>query len=342
MTAAPWALARADPPPRDLAIVAPSPTDLSVSESTRALIFNGVADNTRRAYTRHWDSFTEWCSAEGRRPLPATGQTLAEYIGTLCVRGLAPASIEQAFAAIRTAHRTAGFEGHPDAKAARLALKGYRRNRAENGQRNQRQAPPVTIDALRAMVGACDLATPIGVRDRLLLVLGLALMGRRSELVALMLDDVTETTEGLEVTIRTSKTDKDSRGETIAIPRGSHPLTDPVKVWRDWLAELARAGVTSGRLLRSVSRHGRIGESLGAGAVNDVVRQLAIAAGVLNAERYTAHSLRAGGATVAYAAGVPVSVIAAHGRWNIKSPVLLGYIRAVDRWKDNAMRNVGL
>jgi integrase len=91
-----------------------------------------------------------------------------------------------------------------------------------------------------------------------------------------------------------------------------------------------------------VNRHGHIGESLGADAVNDVVRQLAAGAGVLNAERYTAHSLRAGGATVAYAAGVPISVIAAHGRWNIKSPVLLGYIRAVDRWKDNAMRNVGL
>ncbi|MEV4111590.1 hypothetical protein [Nonomuraea sp. NPDC049695] len=33
------------------------------------------------------------------------------------------------------------------------------------------------------MVAACDLATPLGRRDRLPLVLGLALMGRRSELV---------------------------------------------------------------------------------------------------------------------------------------------------------------
>ncbi|WP_157523181.1 hypothetical protein [Herbidospora cretacea] len=76
--------------------------------------------------------------------------------------------------------------------------------------------------------------------------------------------------------------------------------------------------------------------------MNTIVGDLAVRAGVPNAGTVTAHSLRAGGATVAYAAGVPVSVIAAHGRWAPNSPVVLGYIRAVDRWRDNAMRNVGL
>lgn len=89
-------------------------------------------------------------------------------------------------------------------------------------------SPLATLDALRAMVAACDVATAAGLRDRLLLVLGLALMGRRSELAALQLDDVTETPEGLEVRVRMSKTDQDAVGETIAIPRGTHPLTDPV------------------------------------------------------------------------------------------------------------------
>ncbi|GAA1773492.1 hypothetical protein [Nonomuraea bangladeshensis] len=52
------------------------------------------------------------------------------------------------------------------------------------------------------------------------------------------------------------------------------------------------------------------------------------------AHAVTAHSLRAG--------GVPVAVIAKHGRWAPASPVVLRYIRAVDRWRDNAMPNVGL
>lgn len=171
---------------------------------------------------------------------------------------------------------------------------------------------------------------------------GLALMGRRSELAALTLDDVREAGDGLEVTIRTSKTDKESRGEVVAIPRGSHPLTDPVEVWRSWVDFLAARSVMSGRLLRSVDRHSNVGESISEDGINKVVRELAVTAGVPNAESFTAHSLRAGGATVAYAAGVPVSVIARHGRWQQGSPVVLRYIRAVDRWRDNAMRNVGL
>ena len=62
------------------------------------------------------------------------------------------------------------------------------------------------MDALRRMVDASDPATVRGLRDRVALVLGLALMGRRSELVALDVDDVTETPDGLEVLIRASKT----------------------------------------------------------------------------------------------------------------------------------------
>ncbi|MFF3442322.1 site-specific integrase [Streptosporangium sp. NPDC002721] len=316
--------------------------DYALSDQARARIADGVPANTRRAYERQWAAFSAWCAEHGRVELPATGHTLAEYVETLCAADRAPATIEQAIACVRSMHRLAGYTNQPLTDAARLALRAYKRARAEVGTRGQREAPPVGIDALRAMVSACDLSTRIGLRDRLLLVLGLALMGRRSELVALTCDDVREVPDGLEITIRTSKTDKDSRGETIAIPRGSHPLTDPVAVWRDWTAVLTETGETSGRLLRRIDRHGNLGPRLGADAVNVIVRDLAVRAAVPGAGTFTAHSLRAGGATVAYAAGVPVSVIAKHGRWAPASPVVLRYIRAVDRWRDNAMRGVGL
>jgi hypothetical protein len=39
---------------------------------------------------------------------------------------------------------------------------------------------------------------------------------------------------------------------------------------------------------------------------------------------------------------VPVSVIADHGRCAPGSPVVLSYVRAVDRWRDNALRGIGL
>lgn len=56
--------------------------------------------------------------------------------------------------------------------------------------------------------------------------------------------------------------------------------------------------------------------------------------------QFTAHSLRAGGATIAYMNGAPIATICQMGRWKPGSPVVLGYIRAVDQWKDNPFRGV--
>lgn len=297
--------------------------DFAIPDSTRNRAIRGVAANTRRAYERQWKMFTDWCRIEGRVALPTTEHSLAAYVDDLCTAGQAPASIEQAIAAIRTMHRWADYRNQPFTDTARLVLRGYRNELVEDGRRVQRQSPPITISTLRAMVEACDLRTVAGIRNQALFVLGLALFGRREELAAVVQDDVREVDDGLEITIRTSKTDRDSKGETIGIWRGEHPLTDPVAVWRNWTRVLAEHGQHGGRLLRRVDQVGRIGPSLSGDSVNTLVREIAIQARVPGAEHYTAHSLRAGGATVSYAAGHPVSVIAEHGRWNIGSPVLL-------------------
>lgn len=315
--------------------------DSAVSESTRNRIANGMSANTRKAYDRNMTAFTAWCAGTGRTALPCSAETLAEYVSALCDHGKAPSTIEQHIATIRTVHRLAGFEHQPDTTAARLVLRSHRRDRAKDGKRT-RKAPPVVLDALRAMVEASDPDTAAGLRDRLLLVFGFALMGRRSELASLNLDDVRETPDGLEILIRQSKTDQDAVGEEVAVPRGQHAVTDPVRLLAAWRALLAEHGVTGGRLLRSVDRHGRIGEAISVDGINRAVRTAAVRAKLPDAESYTAHSLRAGGATASYKAGASVSVIAKHGRWAEGSPVVLGYIRAVDRWTDNPMKGVGL
>lgn len=318
--------------------------DRTVSESTRARIIDGAAANTRKAYTRQLERFTAWCAEHVRTALPCTAETLAEYVSHLCDDGAGPATVEQAIATIRTTHRLAGFEHQPDTTAARMVLRAHRRARAEQGTRT-RKAPPITLEMLRAMIEASPADTLAGLRDRLLLVLGWAMMGRRSEIAALRIGDVAETADGLEITIRMSKTDQDARGEVVPIPRGAHADTDPVRVLRAWLAALAEHGAdidAPARLLRSVTRWGKPGAAMDTESVNRAVRAAAVRGNVPNAERVTAHSLRAGGATAAYKAGAPVSVIAQHGRWSPSSPVVLGYIRAVDKWTDNPMRGVGL
>ncbi|NEA22620.1 site-specific integrase [Actinomadura bangladeshensis] len=202
------------------------------------------------------------------------------------------------------------------------------------------------------MVSTCDPETPKGARDRALLLLGFNMMARRSELAALDLADITEHEEGLLVRIRRSKTDQAAAGVEVAIPFGQHAQTCAVRAAAHWRALLEERGMTSGPLLRPVDRHGRIGterdaagiarDRLTGKSVSSIVRARAVAACLEHAESYTGHSLRSGAATVAYAARVPVSVIAAHGRWSEKSPVVLGYIRAVDQWQNNPMKGIGL
>lgn len=327
-----------------------TPADTTLSDGARERIRASVPQSTRRVYSGDWTRYTAWCAEAGRTALPATAQTLSEYANLLADAGRAPSTIERAMAAISTAHHAAGHE-RPDLRGARRVLRRYRRERAEGGA-SVRKAAPVTVDALRAMATAIDLDAPTGVRDRALLVLGFALGARRSEVAALNLADLAETDEGLEVTIRTSKTDHDSAGRTVAVPYGSHPDTCPVRTVRAWRAVLAAAGRHAGPLFLRIDRHGNLGRAptgrgsadgrLTGQAVALVVNRVAARAGLDPAAAWSGHSLRRGFATEAYRHGANRLRIARHGGWDDDSRALSGYIEDVDRWKENPLTGIGL
>ena len=75
----------------------------------------------------------------------------------------------------------------------------------------------------------------LGVRDRALLLIGFAGAFRRSELVALQIEDCDFATDGLVITLRRSKTDQDGEGRKIGIPYGSNLETCPVRSLRVYL-----------------------------------------------------------------------------------------------------------
>lgn len=317
--------------------------DHVLSQTTVSRLERSMPENTRLAYERQWDkAFVPWCEARGRTPLPATAETLAEYVSHLADLGRAPSTIEQAIATIRTVHRKAGYKGQPDTEGAMLVLKVHRRDRAEQGKR-RRKAPPVTLDPLRKMIEATDPESLAGKRDRVMLVLGFSAMMRRSELAALRIEDLCFTDDGVTVLIRQSKTDQEAAGAEVHVPHGVHADTDPVRVAQAWLSALSELGVIDGPLLRRINRWGALQPGTFSGAaVNQAVQRLAVAAGLPDAVKFTAHGLRAGGPTEAAKAGYPVSFIADHGRWSKTSPQVLEYIRPVDKWRDNPMRGIGL
>ena len=174
-------------------------------------------------------------------------------------------------------------------------------------------------------------------RDRTLLLFGFAGALRRSELVALDVEDVSEDDAGLRLVLRKSKTDQEAEGAVRGLPYGSHPATCPVRAWRRWLE---MSGITTGAAFRSVSRHGHLGAThLSDRALADIVKRRATAAGLVG--DFAGHSLRAGFATEGYAQGTPELAIMRHGRWRSAS-VMRGYVEEGSIWNDNAAARLGL
>ncbi|QKW32454.1 tyrosine-type recombinase/integrase (plasmid) [Nocardiopsis flavescens] len=319
--------------------------DDALTPAAAARVADGWAPNTKRAIDYDWTRFADWCAATGRRPLPATGATLASYVTHLMQDRPAPATIERALGIVQTYHKAVDLavNGRP----ARMALRSYRREWAAGGGR-VRRAAAVDVEQLTAMLTAAPDGLA-GLRDRTLLLLGFTLMARRSELASLDIGDVRAVGEGLEVFIASSKTDKDAVGATSRVPYGTLALTCAVRTTQDWIGALAEHGLTEGPLLRGIDRYGRpagtpgatlrgTGRMSGAG-INLIVQRLAAAAGL---EGVTAHSLRAGPATAAAMAGVPRAQIVRQGRWAENSTAVDAYIRPAEDWEHNPMRRVGL
>jgi integrase len=115
-----------------------------------------------------------------------------------------------------------------------FTLRGIRRT---IGTALQRKAP-VSADCLQAMIAAApdNLA---GLRDRALLLIGFAAALRRSELVALDLDDLKWSKAGLQLRLRASKTDQERQGVIVAITPGSGMC--PIAAFHEWLAARYRS-----------------------------------------------------------------------------------------------------
>src|ERR1035437_6098986 len=82
----------------------------AVSEQTRHYIARSKANRTIRAYRSDTDHFEAWCVERGHPYLPATPETVADYISDLADAGMAAATITRRLSAISQGHKMAGLE----------------------------------------------------------------------------------------------------------------------------------------------------------------------------------------------------------------------------------------
>lgn len=326
-------------------IVAPRPlqplfADVTASDEELVghFINKASAEATRRAYRSDWKLFTTWCEARGYCPLPATPMVTAAFLSELATLGsahsrgrpLSKASIGRRLAAIVFAHRTAHLEPPTSQEGAAVlqrALTGIRKDKRGEVKAKKR---PADSDVLRDMVRAITGTGMVDLRDRALLSIGMMGAFRRSELVAVRYEHVTQDPRGLKIAIPFSKGDQEGEGAVVAILDGRR--MEPVRHYQVWIKA---AGITEGPVFRRLTPHGRVtAQALSAQSVALVVKARAAAAGY-DPARFAGHSLRAGFLTEAGRQGANLFKMKEHSRH--KSLEMLGeYVRSEEAFRDHA------
>lgn len=297
----------------------------AAAESARDYARASLSENTLRSYRAALKDFGVWCRDQSAEPFPAPPELIAAYLASLADRGLSVSTIGMRVAAIRWMHEARGVESPTAAKSVAATLAGIRR---KLGVAQARKAP-ATSDRVKRMVSGIRGDGLKAKRDRALLLLGFALAARRSELVALELEDLEDAPSGLLVTIRRSKADQEGRGAVLGVPFGIERESCPVVAVRAWVEA---AGLTEGRLFRAVDRHGRVNGSLTGHSIARIVKTYAEAAG-LDGD-FSGHSLRAGFVTSAAEKGVQPVRIADHSR-HASLEMLRVYIRRTSVFEDH-------
>ena len=126
---------------------------------------------------------SRWCEQVGRTALPASPETVSTFIDVQAAIK-APATVRRYISSIARLHRAAGIDNPTDDDTVKLALKRMAR---ANGQR-QKQADALNRSHVDRMLIAAG-TTKIALRDKVLLAVAYDLLARRSELVALDVED---------------------------------------------------------------------------------------------------------------------------------------------------------
>lgn len=287
---------------------------------------NSRSAGTLRTYASAVLSFKAWCERHGLSALPADPQTVVLFIEAEKVAGRKASTIATKVAGIRFLHQKANLASPTNHPMVAEQLAGIRRELGTAPMKKR----AATSDLITRMVDTIPVDTVKGKRDRALLLLGFACAMRRSELVALNVEDIENVDQGARIIIRRSKTDQTGEGREIAVPAGGRlGVLEAVEAW------IRAAGIETGALFRPVTKAGVVsGARLTDRSVADLVKHYAGKAG-LDMAAFGGHSLRAGFITSAAEAGAELSRIMEVSR-HVEPKTVQGYIRRANLFKNHA------
>jgi len=261
-----------------------------LQDRTAELLEASKAPNTWIGYRSDWRGFASWSTSQGY-PLPVDPETLDtatphEIVHAyLLVRSpqVAPTTLARQLSAIKFWHHLAGLASPTDHPTVGQVMTGIVRE----ANRQKRQAAPLYLSEIAA--GLPVGADPKQIRDRAMLLVGWWGALRRSELVGINRQHLEDHPDGIIITLPRSKTDQTGQGRQIPLHYRNDKLC-PVRALRAWL-ELVDGEPVFVRVGKwgDIRHHTRTGARTVTGIVKDAADRCG-----LDADRYTAHSLRAG------------------------------------------------
>ena len=300
-----------------------------------ARLEGAYAGSTLRAYRADMTVFENWCKGTRRRTLPASPETVAAFVEHEAER-FSAATLKRRLAAVSKVHKLLRLANPVADEDVTISMRRAFRRRSARPQ----QALGLTSELRDRLIAACPNSLA-GKRDRAIIALGYDTLCRRSELVALRVEDLKTSTDGsIQVLIRRSKNDPYGNGRLGYVSPESNAFV------LDWLGA---ARIKTGYLFRSVRSKSIAESTLHPFTINRILKRTACAAGLPPqiVARLSGHSMRVGAAQDMIVSGLTILPIMQAGGWksmnvvsryveNANLSALLEKARAAIRRKDRA------
>jgi len=271
--------------------------------------FNGAfAKNTIRAYRSDFAQYQNWCLQKNQEPIPATAEIMAIYVDYLSENNKS-ATIRRRINSLGTVLKLS--KNHDPTKKPEVILALKRMHRKIG--RAQAQATPLTKPLLNQLLSNCDNSLR-GLRNQVLLRLGYETMRRRSELCTFKFGDINQAPNGKPaIRLNFSKTDQYGAGKVLPI---SEELLNLLEKWEGIVGD-------EGYILRSINKHGHIGNSLNPASISTILKILQEGLKTeSNQQPLSGHSFRVGAALDLLEQGEPLERIMLRGGWQTDSTAM--------------------
>ena len=271
--------------------------------------FDGAfAKNTIRAYRSDFAQYQNWCLHNKLNPIPANAESMATYVDYLSENNKS-ATIRRRINSLGTVLKLSKNFDPTKQPEVILALKRMHRKIG----RAQEQATPLTKTLLNQLLKNCNNSI-MGIRNQVLLRLGYETMRRRSELCAFKFEDIDCAPNGKPIIrLNYSKTDQFGTGKVLPI---SEDLINLLEKWKKIVSDETY-------ILRSINKHGHIGNSLNPASISTILKTLheGLKSGS-NQQPLSGHSFRVGAALDLLEQGEPLEKIMLRGGWQSDSTAM--------------------